>query len=174
LASVIWITGISASGKTSLARALVHELEAGAPGGVALFDGDEFRARLDRRYGHDLADRFAVLDLLVEAVRDECRNRQVVVVAAVSHKREMRAHARRRLGHFLEVFLDCPAEVCASRDPKDLYRRARAGELSCFPGVTEPYERSEKAAVVLDTATLSVESALRRLLPEVAAFLAAP
>jgi adenylylsulfate kinase len=170
----IWITGLSASGKSSLGRALASGLEATAISDLVVLDGDEFRSRLDRTYGHSLQDRIAVLHHLVEAARTENMNGRPVIVATISHKRDMRAHARRRIGRFMEVFLDCPMEVCSARDPKGLYRRALAGEYSCFPGVTEEYERSTDPHLVLDTATLSVQSAVQRLLPEALAFLGAP
>jgi adenylylsulfate kinase-like enzyme len=173
-AGTIWITGLSASGKSSLARALADRLRATAGIDAAVFDGDEFRAGLDRPYGHELADRHAVLRLLVGAVRQTNLEDRPAIVAALSHKREMRAHARQQLPRFMEVFLDCPADVCAARDTKDLYRRANAGEYRCFPGVTEPYERSNGVELVLDTAVLSVEAALERLLPRAIAFLTVP
>jgi adenylylsulfate kinase len=169
----IWITGLSASGKSSLGRALASGLSDAAVPGVVVLDGDEFRARLDRKYGHTLQDRVAVLGHLVEAARAENMAGRAVIVMTISHKRAMRAHARRRIGHFMEVYLDCPVEVCSARDPNGLYRRALAGEYSCFPGVTEEYERSEDPEVVLDTAALSAESAARRLLPAALAFLGA-
>ena len=170
-AGTIWITGLSASGKSSLGRALTRELQARTNGEVVLYDGDEFRAGLDRPYGHLLEDRFAVLSLLVEAVREENLKNRAVVVAAISHKRAMRVHARDRIGRFMEVHLDCPVEVCSARDQKDLYRRAIAGEYSCFPGITEPYERSPDAELVLDTAAMSADGALCRLLPLAVEFL---
>lgn len=170
-AGTIWITGLSASGKSSLGRALAGGLRDAAIDDFVLLDGDEFRSRLDREYGHSLNDRFAVLHLLVEAALEENTKGRAVIVAAISHKRAMRVHARRRIGRFMEVYLYCPVEVCSARDPKGLYRRALAGEFQCFPGVTEQYERSADAEIVLDTAALSVESALQRLLPEAVAFL---
>jgi adenylylsulfate kinase len=170
-AGTIWITGVSGSGKSSLARALAVALRATAQVDAVVLDGDEFRASLDRAYGHELHDRFAVLHLLVEAARNENLQGRTVIVAAISHKREMRVHARDRLTRFMEVFLECPGDVCAARDTKDIYRRALAGLYPCFPGVTEPYEQSDNVELVVDTATLSVESALQRLLPRAVDFL---
>jgi adenylylsulfate kinase len=170
-AGTLWITGLSASGKSSLARALVERIAgAGAPG-VVLIDGGDFRERLDRRYGHSLEDRFAVLRLVTEAAREENEQGRSVIVSTISHRRAMREHARRSIARFMEIYLHCPAEVCGARDPHGLYRRARAGEYECFPGVTEPYEPSERPEVVLDTAALSAAQAADRLLPEALAFL---
>jgi adenylylsulfate kinase-like enzyme len=170
----IWITGLSASGKTSVGRGLASRLQADAYADLVLLDGDEFRARLQRKYGHSLQDRVAVLNQLVEAARTENVNGRAVIVTTISHKRAMREHARRRIGHFMEVYLDCPVEVCSSRDPHGFYRRAFAGEYTCFPGVTEPYERSANTELVLDTAASSIDTAVQRLLPEALAFLGAP
>lgn len=168
-AGTIWITGLSASGKSTLARALAAALQ--DTRAVVLIDGDEFRARLDRAYGYTLEDRFAVLELVVEAAREENSKGRAVVAATISHKQAMRAHARHRIGRFMEVYLDCPPRVCSLRDQKGLYRRAFAGEYACFPGVTEPYEASPDVELVLDTAALPLESALRRLLPAAIRFL---
>ena len=170
-AGTIWITGVSGSGKSSLARALAGALRETAHIDVVVFDGDEFRAGLDRQYGHELADRLAVLYRLVEAVREEILRDRAVIVAAIAHKREMRMHARRRLPRFMEVFLNCPADTCSARDSKGLYRRARAGEFTCFPGITEPYEPSTVVELELDTAALSLEAALQRVLPRAVEFL---
>jgi adenylylsulfate kinase len=169
----IWITGLSASGKSSLSRALAERLGRGGIGALVVIDGGDFRARLERVYGHGLGDRFAVLRLLAEAAREENLAGRHVIVATISHKREMRAHARARVERILEVYLDCPSSVCAQRDPNGIYARAAAGEYECFPGVTEPYEPSAEADVVLDTAVLTPAAAADRLLPRALAFLRA-
>jgi adenylylsulfate kinase len=146
----IWITGLPASGKTTLSGELARALRRRGYDCV-LLDGEAVRQRTGNRYGHSLEDRFAVLREIVAIAVEERNNGRVPIVATISHKREMREFARQELGRMLEVFLDCEPSVCAARDHKGHYRRAYAGEYSCFVGVTEPYERWSKADVVIDT-----------------------
>ncbi len=138
LGGTVWFTGLPASGKTTLSRALQDALHARGHSCTVL-DGDILRERLSRRYGHSLEDRFAVLQEIVAAALAERNQGIIPIVATISHKREMRAFARQALGRMLEVYLDCDAAVCAARDSKGHYRRAHAGEYDCFVGVTEPY-----------------------------------
>jgi adenylylsulfate kinase len=166
----VWITGLPASGKTTLSKALRGGLEARGYA-CTLLDGDVLRARLGRSYGHSLEDRFAVLREIVAAARAERDRGLIPIVATISHKREMRAFAREALGRMLEVYLDCAAPVCAARDGKGHYRRAFAGEYDCFVGVTEPYETWSRADLVIDTARSRISVAALRLLAASLAFL---
>ena len=163
-AGTIWITGISASGKTTLSRALYEGLRARGVCEPLLIDGEHIRARLGHRYGYCLEDRIAVHEAIVDEAAQARHVGRPVVVATISHMRQMRAHARRRLQPFLEVFLNCPAEVCAARDTKGHYARALRGEYACFIGVTDPYERSKRVGLEIDTAALSVGEASARLI----------
>lgn len=166
----IWITGLPASGKTTLGEALAGALRARGYACVVV-DGEEVRRRLGSRHGHSLVDRFAALRDIVAVAAEEKRKGTILIVATISHKREMRAFARQALGRMLEVYLECPAAVCAARDYKDHYRRAYAGEYACFVGVTEPYETWEKADVVIDTARFEVAEASNMLLAAALGFL---
>ena len=169
----VWITGLPASGKTTLSEALRGALrKRGYP--CIVLDGEALRERLSRRHGHSLEDRFAVLREIVAVAIEERHHGLIPIVATISHKREMRDFARQALGRMLEVHLDCAAAVCASRDFKDHYRRAYAGEYACFVGVTEPYETWNKADVVIDTARLRVNEATRILLAASLDFLGEP
>jgi adenylylsulfate kinase len=168
----VWITGLPASGKTTLSGALQCELrERGYS--CAVLDGEVLRQRLSR-HGHSLEERFAVLREIVAAALAESHRGVIPIVATISHKREMRTFARQALGRMLEVHLDCAAPVCAARDEKGHYRRAYAGEYACFVGVTEPYETWDQADVVIDTAQCSVTEAARILLAASLDFLGAP
>jgi adenylylsulfate kinase len=173
LQGTVWITGLAASGKTTLSRALQCALQAHGPDCTVL-DGEVLRERLSRRYGHSLEERFAVLREIVAAALADSHNGVIPIVATISHKREMRAYARQILGRMLEVYLDCPAPVCASRDGKDHYRRAYAGEYACFVGVTEPYETWDRTDLVIDTGKYDADHATRTLLAATLNFLDHP
>ncbi len=153
-AGTVWITGLSASGKSTLANALCDSLRTGGVAYPVLIDGEYMRERLGNRYGHSLADRRAVLTHIVEEALQARLAGRLVVVATISHTRPMRAFARKHLAPFMEVYLDCPSQVCAARDRKGHYARAARGEYDCFIGVTHPYERwkdERRPELVLDT-----------------------
>ncbi|MEE1550912.1 MAG: adenylyl-sulfate kinase [Nitrospinaceae bacterium] len=169
--STIWISGVSAAGKTTLGS-LLHKglLESGFADTVFL-DGEEIRKNLTRKYGHSLQDRYDLLQIVIDLVKSYLAKGQNVVVSVVSHKTEMRNIARENLSPFMEVCLQCSVEICRDRDYKGDYEKALAGEYDCFPGVTEPYEVSENAELVLNTGDLSIEEAGRKLLSSTIVFL---
>lgn len=156
----IWISGVSAAGKTTLAKGLAEVLRKRGVDNLSLLDGESLRACLDRSYGHSLEDRFAVLERIIAVTCDLVAAGELVIVATISHKRRMRDLARARLSPFLEVCLRCPVDICRERDIKDVYSRT-GGEY--VAGVTEPYEYSPPPALVIDTAELDVEESLRVL-----------
>jgi adenylylsulfate kinase len=163
--ATIWITGLPASGKSTLSQQLCEVLREEDVCSPVLIDGEHMRARLGNRYGHGLADRRTMLQhTVMEAVRLR-RSGRTVIVATISHTRAMRRYARTRLQPFFEVFLDCPWQVCAARDVKGNYARALQGEYDCFVGVTHAYERWQRRLpeLELDTATLDVGESMRRL-----------
>jgi adenylylsulfate kinase-like enzyme len=166
----IWLTGLSASGKSTLSVALAAALrELGFP--AIVLDGEDLRARMGGRHGHTPAERMAVLKRIVDFALEERGRHRLPIVATISHKREMRTFAKARLGRTLEVFLDCPISVCAARDRKGNYARAFAGEYECFVGVTEPYETWDQADLVIDTSRVGEAEASARLLRAAREFL---
>jgi adenylylsulfate kinase len=141
---IVWITGRPASGKSTLARRLVAEL---GQLSIAhcLLDGDEVRAALVPPPGYDPASRDDFYTTLARLAALLARQGLVVVVAATAHKRAYRDAARELFPRVREVFVDVPAEECASRDPKGLYRQGSAA----LPGsTTTPYEPPARADVV--------------------------
>lgn len=158
---VVWLTGPPASGKSTLARRAQAALRArGRP--VALLDGDELRAALHPRPGYSVAERDAFYATLADLAALLARQGLIVVVAATAHLRAQRARAREHAPRLIEVHLAVAPEECARRDPKGLYRAARAGEISGLPGADLPYEPPLAAEV---TATGGEdERALARLL----------
>jgi adenylylsulfate kinase-like enzyme len=169
--AAILLTGLSASGKTTLGRSLVQRLLESGIKNAVLIDGEELRARLSRAYGHSLEERYAVWREIVPLARSEMDAGKVVVMATIAHRAAVRAEARQLLQPFYEVHLDCPVEVCAARDRKGHYKRAFASEYECFIGVTHPYERSDSADLRLDTSALSPARAEAILAERVIAFL---
>ena len=155
----IWITGLSASGKTTLGSALSRHLTASDRAAVWL-DGEEIRRRLDRPYGFTREERVLVVDKIGEMAAEANGDGQIAVVSTTSHVLSSRKAVRKRLQNFFEIYLKCPPQVCAARDYKGQYRRAFDGEIDNFVGVTEPYEESSRVELVIDTAALSADEAL--------------
>ena len=168
----IWITGVTASGKTTLGEKLYeHFVGLYSKKNVEFMDGERFRKHLDKEYGFSTEDRFEVIKEIVPVVVDFIHQNKIVIVSTISHKRQMRDFSRNRLSNFMEVYLKCPAEVCAKRDYKDHYRRAYAEEYEMFVGVTEPYEESELPELVLETGTQSMEQCSQILIDKATQFL---
>jgi adenylylsulfate kinase len=151
----IWITGISASGKTTLGKSLSENLKQHGFENVKLLDGEDLRQQLDRVYGHSVKERFAVLRNIVRIANEYKQQGYAVIVSTISHKKAMREIARTALLPFTEVRLECSVETCRKRDYKGNYAKAFAGELATFIGVTEPYESSDAPELVLNTEALS-------------------
>ncbi|HEX4917115.1 MAG TPA: adenylyl-sulfate kinase [Limnobacter sp.] len=164
-AAVVWLTGLSGAGKSTIARALEEML---ILHGVhtMLLDGDSLRTGLNADLGFSRDDRAnsvlraaQVASLMVDAGL-------VVIVAMISPFESDRLSARRcvRSAPFLEVHVDAPLEVCEGRDPKGLYKRARGGEIKHFTGLDSPYESPSNAEIVLRTHQMSLQDCLQNLL----------
>jgi len=157
--AVIWLTGLPASGKSTLARALERRLF-GNGGSPVLLDGDTLRAGLNGDLGFSAADRTENIRRLAEIATHLARNGHVAIVAAVSPSSEDRAAARRIAGTaFREIHVATPAEVCERRDPKGHYAKARAGTLPAFTGIGRDYQPPAQAELTIDTSTCSVADA---------------
>jgi adenylylsulfate kinase len=136
----LWFTGLSGAGKTTIAEIVEKELRA-RHGKIEVLDGDIVRTNLSKGLGFSRDDRDTnilrigfVADLLT-------RNGVGVIVSAISPFKEVRDQVRRNIGEdFIEIFVDAPLEVCAERDVKGLYKKAFAGEIPQFTGVSDPYE----------------------------------
>jgi adenylylsulfate kinase len=146
----LWFTGLSGAGKSTLAT-MVEErlLEAGRR--VELLDGDEVRKNLSHGLGFSKADRDANILRIAYVARLLSRNGVVAITAAISPYREIRDQARAEIPRFVEVFVDCPLEVCEQRDVKGLYKKARSGEITQFTGISDPYEAPENPEIHLHT-----------------------
>lgn len=137
----VWFTGLSASGKTTLARRLEAELLARGLR-VEVLDGDVIRTNLSKGLGFSRQDRETNLRRIAFVAKLLVRNGVVVIVAAISPYQSIRDEIRADVGNgnFAEVYLNCPLEVCMERDPKGLYKKALAGEIKNFTGIDDPFE----------------------------------
>ena len=167
--AVVWLTGLPASGKSTLARALERRLF-GRGGSPILLDGDTLRAGLNRDLGFSADDRSENIRRLAEVATHLARNGHTAIVAAVSPSREDRSAARQIADTaFREIYVATPAEICESRDPKGHYAKARAGALPAFTGIGQDYEPPTDNELVIDTSTRSVAEAteaIERMLSE--------
>jgi adenylylsulfate kinase len=150
---VVWLTGLSASGKSTVARALERRLVARGRL-VYVLDGDNFRHGLASDLGFSPADRQENIRRAGQVAALLADAGVIAVTAFISPYRRDRLRARQAVpaGRFVEVFVDVPLAECERRDPKGLYRRARAGELADFTGLTAPYEPPESPELVLNAA----------------------
>jgi adenylylsulfate kinase len=166
---VVWLTGLPAAGKTTTAELVATELRR-AGRRASVIDGDAFRAAHAPARGFSPADRAVNVRAIVEAAARERRDGTIVLVAVVSPYRWLRAEARDRLAPgFLEVHVRAPLAECVRRDPKGLYRRAIAGEMKAFTGISDVYESPEQPELVLDTLAMTPAECATSLLASIAA-----
>jgi bifunctional enzyme CysN/CysC len=162
---VLWFTGLSGAGKSTIANRVEQRLLADGLHSV-LLDGDNLRHGLNRDLGFTDADRVENIRRVAEVARLMTDAGLIVIVSFISPFREERRMARERMepGEFLEIFIDVPLEVAEARDVKGLYAKARAGQLSHFTGIDSPYEAPELPELRIDAAACSVEEAAGRII----------
>lgn len=144
----IWLTGLSGSGKSTIAAILERELRARGFK-VEVLDGDVVRTHLTKGLGFSKEDRDENIRRVGWVCEVLSRNDVVAIAAVISPYRAVRDEVRQRIGRFVEVHVDAPVEVLAERDVKGLYRRAMAGEIANFTGVSDPYEAPLAAEVTV-------------------------
>jgi bifunctional enzyme CysN/CysC len=163
--AVLWFTGLSGAGKSTIANLVEKKLYAMGRHSY-LLDGDNVRHGLNKDLGFTEADRVENIRRVAEVSRLMVDAGLIVITAFISPFRAERALARRLLadGEFVEIHVDTPLEVAEQRDVKGLYRKARSGELKNFTGIDSPYEPPEQPALRLDTVTMTAETAADRVL----------
>ena len=160
--TIIWFTGLSGSGKSTLAHAVEEELHRK---GIRtfVFDGDNVRHGLCGDLGFSEEDRTENIRRVGQMAKLFIESGVIALTAFISPFQVDRQRVRMMVDHdedFLEVYCDCPIEVCEDRDVKGLYQRARKGEISDFTGISSPYEKPENAELIVDTAKLTIEESV--------------
>ena len=161
--AVLWFTGLSGAGKTTLSEALVPRLRA-AGKKVEVLDGDLVRLNLSKGLGFSREDRDLNVARIAFVANLLARNGVVVIVAAVSPFRAARDEARKAIGPgFVEIHIAPPLEECIRRDVKGLYKKALSGEIAQFTGVSDPYEEPFAPEVRVDTSVVSIEEGVQQI-----------
>ncbi|MDH4099743.1 MAG: adenylyl-sulfate kinase [Nitrospirota bacterium] len=161
----LWFTGLSGSGKSTVAVELEHALvENGYH--AYIIDGDNIRHGLNKNLGFSPEDRTENIRRVGEVARLFTDANIITITAFISPYRADREQVRALFayGEFVEVHVKCPLDVCEGRDPKGLYKKARAGQIPEFTGISAPYEEPASPEVTLDTSELSVEDSVKKLL----------
>ncbi len=159
----LWLTGLSGAGKSTLATAVGHELRRRGVR-VEVLDGDEVRQNLSKGLGFTREDRDTNIRRIGYVAKLLTRNGVVVITAAISPYRAVRDEVRREIGAFVEVYVKASLDECVRRDTKGLYRRALAGEIPQFTGVSDPYEEPLRPELVIDTEREVVRESAARVI----------
>lgn len=165
----VWFTGLSGAGKSTLSDRLIARLrDAAGPAGVRveLLDGDIVRTHLSKGLGFSREDRDTNIRRIGFVSALLARNGVIAVVAAISPYRETREEVKRTIPNFVEVFVDCPMDVLVARDVKGLYKRALAGGIPQFTGVSDPYEPPLNPCVTVRSDRESVEESVEKIWQE--------
>ncbi len=162
---MVWFTGLSGSGKSTIALGVEHELY---QRGVLcmLLDGDNIRAGINNNLGFSVEDRRENIRRIAEVGKLFVETGVVTLACFVSPTNEIRNMARDIIGDadFREVYVSTPIEECERRDVKGLYARARKGEIKDFTGITSPFEAPERPTLTLDTSVLSLQQCVQKVL----------
>ena len=158
----MWFTGLSGAGKSTLSERVFEKLKlAGAK--VELLDGDEVRTHLSKGLGFSKEDRDTNVDRLGFVCQLLSRNGVIAIVAAISPYRATRDEVRAKIENFVEIYVHCPIEVLAERDVKGLYKRALAGEIAHFTGISDPYEPPTSPEIIVDSSLETLEQSEARV-----------
>ncbi|HHI02307.1 MAG TPA: adenylyl-sulfate kinase [candidate division Zixibacteria bacterium] len=162
---IIWLTGLSGSGKSTIARELERVLFE-KKYQVMILDGDIVRHGLNSDLGFSLEDRKENIRRIGETARLLMEAGIITICAFISPYSSDRKRVREIVpeGEFIEIFVDCPLEECERRDPKGLYKKARSGLIKNFTGIDDPFEMPNKPEILIDTQKLTVEESVNKIL----------
>ena len=171
-AKVIWFTGLSGSGKTTLASLLEKQLF-GLNYFCQVLDGDNVRSGINHNLKFTEEDRMENIRRIAEVSKLFMNCGIILICAFISPTKEMRKMAKEIIGEddFLEIFVNTPLEICEQRDPKGLYKKARAGEIKNFTGISSPFEKPQNAFIEVDNTNPDLDKTLRdmllKIIPEI-------
>ena len=165
----IWFTGLSGAGKTTISQELEHRLRERGVKKLEILDGDVVRTNLSKGLGFSKEDRDTNIRRIGFVAKLLTRNGVLVMTAAISPYRSLRDEIHVDIGEFMEVFVKCPVDVCAKRDVKGLYKKAMAGEIKNFTGVSDPYEDPINPHVTCETDKETVEESTNKVLAQMEA-----
>ena len=159
----LWFTGLSGAGKSTLAGHLEQELRRRGLN-VEILDGDEVRTNLSKGLGFSKEDRDTNIKRIGYVCKLLTRNGVIAISAAISPYKEIRDYNRQQIGNFIEVYVQCSIEALTRRDVKGLYKKALAGEIKNFTGVSDPYEPPDHPEILVDSERQSEQESLKAIL----------
>ncbi len=159
----IWMTGLSGAGKSTISEKLIKELEARGRA-VEILDGDVVRTNLSKGLGFSKEDRDTNIRRIGFVCKLLTKHGVTVIAAAISPYRDVRDEIRKDIGNFVEIFVDAPLDTLVSRDVKGLYKKAIAGEVKNFTGVSDPYEAPLNPEVHCRTDRESVDESVSKII----------
>ena len=159
----LWFTGLSGAGKSTLSHHVAKELRHRGLN-VEILDGDEVRTNLSKGLGFSKEDRDTNIKRIGYVCKLLSRNGVVAISAAISPYKEVRDHNRKDIGIFIEIYVRCSIEALTQRDVKGLYKKALAGEIKNFTGVSDPYEPPEHPEILIDSEKQSEPESLQLIL----------
>ena len=160
----VWFTGLSGSGKSTVADLLKDKLKKMGIKRVERLDGDILRKSLCKDLGFTKEDRDINIERVIFLSKLLTRNDVIVLTSFISPYRELRNRGRNEVGNFLEVFVYCPLDECINRDPKGLYKKALNNEIQNFTGISDPYEEPENPDLILYTNKETVEESAQKVI----------
>ncbi len=159
---VLWLTGLPAAGKTTIGKIIYQELKNKGHKAHHL-DGDEVRAITKNKLSYSPEDRNKNISLAINLAKKYQDKGFTVVASFISPYRKHRECGRDRLKNYIEVYVNSPLEVCEARDPKGMYKKARAGEIEYFTGISDPYEEPDNPEIELETNPKSVDECVSEI-----------
>jgi adenylylsulfate kinase len=161
---VIWITGIPASGKSTVARAFLSTFRKNHDLPIVHLESDQLRSALTPNPSYSASERewfYGVIGFLAGLLSESGVN---VLIDATGNRRKFRDEIRKTISRFLEVYLKCPLSVCVTRDPKGIYQRGKIGTTTTVPGLQKTYEEPDKAEIVIESDKTSPDDAANKIL----------
>ena len=159
----LWFTGLSGAGKSTLSNLIAEELRRRGLQ-VEILDGDEVRTNLSKGLGFSKEDRDTNIKRIGYVCKLLTRNGVVAISAAISPYKEIRDYNRQQIGRFVEIYVQCSIEALTQRDVKGLYKKALAGEIQNFTGISDPYEAPEHPEITVDSERQTKEESLQAIL----------